>query len=53
MLVGEESVYCVIWTTTPWSIAANRAVCYSPSLSYSLVRAQDMVLFFAFGPWHQ
>ncbi|MEP2943755.1 MAG: isoleucine--tRNA ligase [Hyphomicrobiales bacterium] len=26
----------VIWTTTPWTIPANRAVCYSDKISYSL-----------------
>ncbi|MCV6575896.1 MAG: isoleucine--tRNA ligase [Cohaesibacter sp.] len=26
----------VIWTTTPWTIPANRAVCFSPSISYGL-----------------
>ena len=28
----------VIWTTTPWTIPGNRAVCYSPRISYSLYR---------------
>ncbi|MFD0916140.1 isoleucine--tRNA ligase [Pseudahrensia aquimaris] len=26
----------VIWTTTPWTIPANRAVCYSPRVPYGL-----------------
>ena len=26
----------VIWTTTPWTIPGNRAVCYSSRISYSL-----------------
>jgi isoleucyl-tRNA synthetase len=29
-------VYVVIWTTTPWTIPGNRAVCYSPRIQYSL-----------------
>ncbi|MCP8939189.1 isoleucine--tRNA ligase [Alsobacter sp. SYSU M60028] len=28
----------VIWTTTPWTIPANRAVAYSPTVSYGLFR---------------
>jgi isoleucyl-tRNA synthetase len=32
---GEVAV--VIWTTTPWTLAANRGVCLSPTLDYVLV----------------
>jgi isoleucyl-tRNA synthetase len=28
----------VIWTTTPWTIPANRAIAYSPKISYGLYR---------------
>jgi len=28
--------YVVIWTTTPWTIPANRAVCYAPDIAYGL-----------------
>ena len=26
----------VIWTTTPWTIPGNRAICYSSRIAYSL-----------------
>jgi isoleucyl-tRNA synthetase len=26
----------VIWTTTPWTIPGNRAICYSPTMTYGL-----------------
>ena len=26
----------VIWTTTPWTIPGNRAICYGPTISYGL-----------------
>lgn len=29
----------VAWTTTPWSILANQALCIHPSMEYSVVRA--------------
>ncbi|MBY5869122.1 isoleucine--tRNA ligase [Rhizobium leguminosarum] len=32
--VGDVSV--VIWTTTPWTIPGNRAIAYSPRVSYGL-----------------
>jgi isoleucyl-tRNA synthetase len=35
-LVGNASV--VIWTTTPWTLPGNRAVSYSPRISYGLYR---------------
>lgn len=31
--------YCVIWTTTPWTIPANQALNVHPDLSYALVEA--------------
>ncbi|MEE4638479.1 MAG: isoleucine--tRNA ligase [Wenzhouxiangella sp.] len=31
----------VIWTTTPWTIPANRAVCLNAELEYELLRAQQ------------
>jgi len=30
----------VIWTTTPWTMPANRALCVSPELDYVLVEAE-------------
>ncbi len=30
----------VIWTTTPWTIPSNRAICFNPDLSYGLYRAK-------------
>lgn len=29
--------YAIIWTTTPWTLPSNQAVCYNPSLEYSWV----------------
>ena len=31
----------VIWTTTPWTIPANRALAYNESLDYLLIRIND------------
>ncbi len=31
-----KPVSVVIWTTTPWTIPQNRAVCYGPEISYGL-----------------
>ncbi len=32
------NVYTIIWTTTPWTIPANLACAFHPSLEYSLVK---------------
>ncbi|MFB2549547.1 isoleucine--tRNA ligase [Ensifer soli] len=31
----------VIWTTTPWTIPGNRAVAYSPKVSYGVYQVED------------
>ena len=31
----------VIWTTTPWTIPQNRAICYSETISYGLYKVTD------------
>jgi len=31
----------VIWTTTPWTIPQNRAVCFNPGIDYGLYRVTD------------
>ncbi|MEO0880188.1 MAG: isoleucine--tRNA ligase [Pseudomonadota bacterium] len=41
----------VIWTTTPWTIPGNRAICYGPSLSYGLYRVDAMKADLDFEPW--
>lgn len=38
--VGEGPISVVIWTTTPWTLPANRAVCVSPKLEYTLVQVE-------------
>lgn len=35
--LNDQPVWVPIWTTTPWTIPANVAVCMHPELSYSLV----------------
>jgi len=35
-----ESVSVVIWTTTPWTLPSNQAVCLHADLDYALVRCE-------------
>jgi isoleucyl-tRNA synthetase len=36
-----KPVYLPIWTTTPWTLPANEAVCLNPEIDYSLVDTKD------------
>ncbi len=36
VLAGDEKL--IIWTTTPWTIPANLAICLHPDLDYSVVK---------------
>uniref|UniRef100_A0A7S1JBQ1 isoleucine--tRNA ligase n=1 Tax=Eutreptiella gymnastica TaxID=73025 RepID=A0A7S1JBQ1_9EUGL len=35
---ADQGVSLAIWTTTPWTIPANRAISVNPALSYSVVK---------------
>ncbi|WP_026377020.1 isoleucine--tRNA ligase [Aestuariibacter salexigens] len=37
---GDGPVSVVIWTTTPWTLPANRAVCVNPALQYALIQVE-------------
>lgn len=37
---GKGDIMFVIWTTTPWTIPANRAVTMHPELEYTLVQTE-------------
>jgi isoleucyl-tRNA synthetase len=41
----------VIWTTTPWTIPANRAVAYNPEIAYGLYVVEAMETDLPFEPW--
>ena len=45
---GEvTSVSVVIWTTTPWTLPANQAVCLHPDIDYAFVHIGDELLIIA------
>ena len=41
----------VIWTTTPWTIPANRAVSFNPEITYGLYECETLEQGLAFEPW--
>jgi isoleucyl-tRNA synthetase len=44
---GDCPAYAVIWTTTPWTLPANRAVAVHPDFIYDLVRTPKGMLILA------
>ncbi|MCR5216687.1 MAG: isoleucine--tRNA ligase [Lachnospiraceae bacterium] len=40
-VVGEDNTYILAWTTTPWTLPSNVALCVNPVESYALVKAAD------------
>ncbi|XP_033498155.1 isoleucine--tRNA ligase, mitochondrial isoform X2 [Epinephelus lanceolatus] len=38
---GLEGISVLVWTTQPWTIPANQAVCYMPNAQYSVVKRAD------------
>ncbi len=39
---GLDGSEVIIWTTTPWTIPANRALAFNESLDYSLIEINDV-----------
>ncbi len=37
----DKPVYFVIWTTTPWTLPANQAVCLNPGFQYDVVETAN------------
>lgn len=45
-LIAKETekganLYALIWTTTPWTLPANQAISFNPTLKYSLVKLDE------------
>ncbi|MCQ2177290.1 MAG: isoleucine--tRNA ligase [Bacteroidales bacterium] len=38
---GEEDLYFLAWTTTPWTLPSNTALCVGPSIDYVKVRSSN------------
>ena len=37
----RDQLFCVIWTTTPWTLPANLGICLNPHLDYVVVEVGD------------
>ena len=41
MNFGTSKIYALVWTTTPWTLPANQAICFNSNLKYNLVKIKD------------
>jgi len=48
---AARGAFVVIWTTTPWTIPANRAVSYNPDIAYAAYVVEAMEQNLEFEPW--
>ena len=40
-VVGEENLYFLAWTTTPWTLPSNTALCVGPNIDYVRVKSSN------------
>ncbi len=48
---ASEGASVVIWTTTPWTLPANRAIAYNPDIAYAVWRVEAIEPDLPFEPW--
>ena len=42
---ADEDAYFLVWTTTPWTLIANVALCVNPDLTYLKVKSQGYTFY--------
>lgn len=42
-LPGFDNLHALIWTTTPWTLPANEAICYAPNKEYAIISIEGDV----------
>ncbi len=40
-VIGEDDLYFLAWTTTPWTLPSNTALCVGPNIDYVKVRSTN------------
>ncbi|SFM01240.1 isoleucine--tRNA ligase [Nitrosomonas communis] len=49
LIPPDKKAYAVIWTTTPWTLPANQAICVHPDFDYELIDTPRGFLILATG----
>uniref|UniRef100_W8BNK4 isoleucine--tRNA ligase n=1 Tax=Ceratitis capitata TaxID=7213 RepID=W8BNK4_CERCA len=37
----NTNMYSLVWTTTPWTLPSNQAICYNPSMEYNVIKLNN------------
>ncbi len=45
----DGALYFIAWTTTPWTLPANQAVCLHPDFDYAVLQVDDEAFIIAVG----
>ncbi len=48
-VIGEPDTYFVAWTTTPWTLPSNVALCMNPDFDYVKIKVEDSCYILAAG----
>ena len=40
-VIGEDNLYFLVWTTTPWTLPSNTALCVGPNITYVKVKSSN------------
>lgn len=40
-VIGEDNLYFLAWTTTPWTLPSNTALCVGPNIDYVRVKSSN------------
>lgn len=40
-IIGEDNLYFLAWTTTPWTLPSNTALCVGPNITYVKVKSSN------------
>ncbi|XP_045540457.1 isoleucine--tRNA ligase, mitochondrial [Papilio machaon] len=40
-VISGKDISALVWTTTPWTLVANKAICYNPNMKYSVCELSD------------
>ena len=43
-VIGEENVYFLAWTTTPWTLPSNLALCINKAYTYAYVKVEKPII---------
>lgn len=44
VLKKQQNMFAVVWTTTPWTLPSNQAICYNKNLEYSIVELTNPLI---------